>query len=90
MEIVNDHYSIRDTEYDNFMLRPKIYHRTRSLTFQIFLPMIAVNHTQIPIELITKNKKYVVPPFTNTCITPLSSKMQILVEDHEPSNMFSA
>jgi len=35
--------SLKDTHYDNFLLRKKVYSRTKSLSFVVFAPYVAVN-----------------------------------------------
>ena len=42
-ELLPDLMNIKDTEYDNFLLRSKIYQRTKSLKFCMFIPYIAIN-----------------------------------------------
>jgi len=43
---------LKDTDYNNFSLRRKIYHQKVCKVFQFFAPLIAVNLTKHPLTVI--------------------------------------
>lgn len=55
--------SLRDTAYNNFSLRFPIYKKTKSLNFSVYIPFIAVNQTNIPIQLDIQDNPQMVRPF---------------------------
>ena len=48
---------LRDTEYNNFSLRRKIYHHKVCKVYQFYAPLIAVNLTKHNISIIQNHLK---------------------------------
>lgn len=70
-ENINQSESLKDTEYDNFMLRQLIYQRTKSFAFSVFTPFIACNETEHCIELMKNvDQRVIINPHSNSYFLP--------------------
>ena len=66
---------LKNTDYDDFSLRRKIYSRSKSLTFQVYFPYIVVNKTPLDITLENSMLHKTVKQFSSIFIRPMSSKL---------------
>jgi hypothetical protein len=54
----------------------------------VFFPYIAINKTPLDLKLMSTLLNKTLKPFSSVLIRPIASKMQIKVDNYEPSKYF--
>lgn len=83
IEKMSSMHPLKNTDYNDFSLRRQVYQCTKSITYLVYFPYIAINKTNIDLTLVGFQLERKVEAFKSTYLKPWGPKMHIKVDGYQ-------
>jgi hypothetical protein len=88
LEKISTGHILRSTEYNDFSVRRQAYSCTKSITYLAYFPYVAINKTNLELNLVGHNLNRTLTSFTSTYLKPWAPKMHLEVSGYQKSDQF--